>query len=80
MFHCSGSWNNYKYILQRDENAASITAMEAGITRVITATYPVMKMTRLIAMEAGISKVITATYPVMKITCVSLQWKLGELT
>ena len=30
-----------------DENDASITAMEAGITKVVTATYPVMKMTRV---------------------------------
>src|SRR6218665_1230913 len=28
-----------------DENDASITAMEAGITKVVTAAYPVMKMT-----------------------------------
>ena len=30
-----------------DENDASITAMEAGITKVVTAAYPVMKMTRV---------------------------------
>jgi len=30
-----------------DENDASITAMEVGITKVVTATYPVMKMTRV---------------------------------
>ena len=48
-----------------DENDASITAMEAGITISFT------------AMEAGIVKVVTATctYTVMKMTRVSLQWK-----
>ena len=73
-----------------DENDASINAMEAGITKVVTATYPVMKMTRVslqwkreysgitisfTAMEAGITKAVTATCPVMKMTRVSLQWK-----
>ena len=30
-----------------DENDACLMAMEAGISRVITATYPVIKMTRV---------------------------------
>jgi len=50
--------------------------MEAGITKVISAAYPVMKMTRVaLQMEAGIYTVINATHPGMKITRVSFQWK-----
>src|SRR6218665_957098 len=43
----------------------SFTAMEAGITKVVTATYTVMKMTCFTSVESGITKVITGTYPVM---------------
>ena len=38
--------DNYCY-LSDDENNAFFTAMEAGIRRVITATYPMMKITRV---------------------------------
>src|SRR6218665_4101090 len=50
-----------------DENDASITAMEAGITKVVN--YCCVSGDQndacFTAMEAGITKVITATYPVM---------------
>ena len=59
-----------------DENDACFIAMEAGIIKVITATYTLMKM-MCFSLEAGITKVATATYPVMKMTRVSLQWKEG---
>ena len=59
-YHCNGSGNNRgSYCcLYSDENDACFTAMEAGITisfaamkagitKVVTATYTVMKMTRV---------------------------------
>ena len=54
----------------------SFTAMEAEITKVVTAAYTVMKMTRFsLQWKAGITKVVTATYTVMKMMRVSLQWE-----
>jgi len=47
--------------------------MEAGRYVVISAAYPVMKMTRASLQRKWEYMVITATHPVMKITRVSLQ-------
>ena len=45
-FHCNGSGNTVMVVFG-DENDACFNAVEAGITKVITATYPVMKTTRV---------------------------------
>jgi len=43
----AGITKTYNCNVPRDENDAGFMAMEAGITKVITAAYPVMKMTRV---------------------------------
>src|SRR6218665_398947 len=74
MFHCNGSGNNYGsycYVYS-DENDACFTAMEtgitirftameAGITMVVTATYTVMKMTRVSLQLRTVSRSLTST-------------------
>jgi len=43
----AGITKSYYCNVSRDENNERFIAMEAGITKVITAAYPVMKITRV---------------------------------
>ena len=73
MFHLVGSWNikRIAFDVSVDKKDACITAMEAGITKAITATYPMMKI-RIFHFNGSWNNY---KYSVMKMTRVSLQWK-----
>src|SRR6218665_2013951 len=71
-YYCNGT---------SDVNDACLTAMEAGICMIITATHKVMKIT-LVSQQSKLDELIFFffhTYDSMKITRVSLQSKLDEL-
>src|SRR6218665_730514 len=63
-----------------DVNDACLIAMEAGIYMIITATHPVMKITR-VSLQSKLDELIQLlhTYLLMKITRDSVQSKRDEL-